>query len=268
MSLIYACIAPHINLAPEQLPHPNYATLTRHTIAAMGKELEALRPDTVIVLTPHGVRIEGATCVSLTERAYADLTAALRIEFDVDQVLAEAIAITATAHHIPVAKCIYGASAGPHCALPLDWGASTPLYFMGAHYTPPPKIVVVCPSRTLSLADQVAFGRALAATAVAAPQRIALIASADQGHAHHAAGPYGFHPAAAQYDAAMQAAIRDHRLETLLDLPAELVNDAKVDSLWQTLILHGALQIHPLRGELLSYEVCEYVGVLCAAYRV
>ena len=29
----------------------------------------------------------------------------------------------------------------------------------------------------------------------------AFIASADQGHAHSASGPYGFHAAAAQYDA-------------------------------------------------------------------
>jgi aromatic ring-opening dioxygenase LigB subunit len=206
-------------------------------------------------------------CISVSEKAYGEMTPTLKIEFDVDQALAASIATKATEQNIPVAKCIYGASSGPGCALPLDWGASTPLYFMGAHYDPKPKIVVICPSRSLSLADQVTFGRALATAAEESSQRIALIASADQGHAHNANGPYGLHPAAAQYDAMMQETIRANHLDALLDFPADVVADAKVDSLWQTLILAGALQIPPMQGELLSYEVCDYVGVLCAAYR-
>jgi aromatic ring-opening dioxygenase LigB subunit len=40
----------------------------------------------------------------------------------------------------------------------------------------------------------------------------------------------------------------------LIDLPAEQVEAAAIDGLWQALILAGVLQHTPMRGEVLSYE--------------
>lgn len=100
--------------------------------------------------------------------------------------------------------------------------------------------------------------------------RIALIASADQGHAHDAQGPYGFDPAsaryAARYDAWMQDVIRSGNLDELLSADPVLVEDGKPDSLWPTLILAGALNENPMKGRLLSYEVNVYFGILCAEF--
>ena len=153
------------------------------------------------------------------------------------------------------------------CAIPLDWGSLIPLRFMGDAYDSKPRVVVICPSRQLSREQQVAFGRAIAQVAEASPKRIAVIANADQGHAHSAAGPYGYHPAAAEYDALMQEVVQEDRLEDLLAFDETLVREASCDSLWQTLILAGALQVRPFRGEYLSYEVDDYYGMLCAIYQ-
>ena len=67
-----------------------------------------------------------------------------------------------------------------------------------------------------------------------------LVASADHGHAHDPDGPFGFHPAAAEFDERMVELVSGNRLETRLGLEA-IVDDAKADSLWQVLVLHGAL---------------------------
>lgn len=61
-------------------------------------------------------------------------------------------------------------------------------------------------------------------------------------------------------------AVRDGALERLLALEDALVEAAKPDGIWQALMLEGALQVVPMKGELLSYETPTYFGMLCAAY--
>ena len=121
------------------------------------------------------------------------------------------------------------------------------------------------PARDRSLEEHVRAGRALARLIEGSPRRVALIASADHGHAHDADGPYGFDPAAAEYDACVVELVKENRLGGLLDLDASFVDAAKADSWWQLLMLHGALG-DGWRGEFLSYEASTYFGMLCAAF--
>jgi aromatic ring-opening dioxygenase LigB subunit len=183
-----------------------------------------------------------------------------------DTELANVIADRATEMNVPIVRYIYGSSGGPDCFIPLDWGAVVPLYFMGHSYTSKPKIVHISPMRLLPYDMHYNFGRALGRVLKDSSQRIALIASADQGHAHDANGPYGFDPAAAEYDAWMQEIIKSDRLDDLLAVDLTLVEDGKPDSLWPTLILAGALKENTMKARLLSYEVNVYFGILCAEF--
>jgi aromatic ring-opening dioxygenase LigB subunit len=143
--------------------------------------------------------------------------------------------------------------------MPLDWGALIPLWFMGREEVP---VVVVSPARDLPPELHVRAGQVLAG---ATQKRVALIASADHGHAHDPNGAYGFDPAAERYDRLVVELVRENRLEALLGLDEELVEAAKADSFWQMLMLHGALG-DAFDAELLSYEAPTYFGMLCAAY--
>jgi aromatic ring-opening dioxygenase LigB subunit len=125
--------------------------------------------------------------------------------------------------------------------------------------------VVVSPARDRPIEEHVRAGRALARAAEESPRRIALIASADHGHAHDSEGPYGFDPAAASYDQILVRLVRENRLSGLVELDPALVEAAKADSWWQLAMLHGALQ-DGWRGDFLSYEASTYFGMLCAAY--
>jgi len=183
-----------------------------------------------------------------------------------DSALAHAIADKATEMDVPVVKYIYGASSGPECFIPLDWGAVVPLYFMGHRFIPKPKLVHCSPMRTLPLATHYEFGRAIGRVLKESDQRIAVIASADQGHAHDENGPYGYDPASAKYDAWMQAVIRNGNLDELLNADPQLVEDGKPDSLWPSIILAGILKESPMQAKLLSYEVDVYFGILCAEF--
>ena len=103
-------------------------------------------------------------------------------------------------------------------------------------------------------------------SAIAAlPGRVALIASADHGHAHDAAGPYGFDPTAAAYDALLQEILASNRLD-FFPL-AELVENGKADSLWQLLVLQGAVG-EAARADILAYAAPTYYGMLIAEVEI
>ncbi|MCL4528839.1 MAG: hypothetical protein M1282_05450 [Chloroflexi bacterium] len=268
MPLIYSCIVPHAgDLIPETVEDKNKIALTRQTIQEMGQRLQALTPEIVILINPHGFRVQSALSVCIAEKAIGEWSPDVKLEFDLEPSLANSIADKATEMNVPTVKYIYGASSGESCYIPLDWGAIVPLYFLGHRFDPKPKLVHISPMRTLPLQLHYDFGRALGQVVKQSSQRIALIASADQAHAHQAEGPYGFDPAADQYDALMQKTIQDGQLDELLSIDATLVENAKPDSLWPTLILAGALKENPRQGKLLSYEVNEYFGILCAEYQ-
>ena len=267
MPLIHACIAPHAgDLIPETVEDKNKVTLTRKSMYEIGTRLESLKPEVIVIVNPHGFRAQGALSVSVAERAVADWAPDVKLDFEMDSALAHAIADKATEMNVPVVKYIYGASSGPECFIPLDWGAVVPLYFMGHRFIPKPKLVHCSPMRTLPLATHYEFGRAIGRVLKESDQRIAVIASADQGHAHAANGPYGFDPASAKYDAWMQAVIRNGNLDELLNADPQLVEDGKPDSLWPSIILAGILKESPMQAKLLSYEVDVYFGILCAEF--
>ncbi len=268
MPLIYACIAPHAgDLIPETVADKNIVASTRQAMYQMGEKLKALAPDMIVIINPHGFRAQNGISVSVAERAVAEWAPDVKLDFEMNPGLANVIADKATEMDVPVVRYIYGASGGPECFIPLDWGAVVPLYFLGHSFDPKPRLVHLSPMRTLPYQLHYDFGRAMGRVLKEAEARIALIASADQGHAHDAGGPYGFDPAAAKYDAWMQEVIRSNRMDDLLSADSTLVENGKPDSLWPTLILAGALKENPMMGTLLSYEVNVYFGILCAEFQ-
>jgi aromatic ring-opening dioxygenase LigB subunit len=268
MTLIHACIAPHAgDLIPETVADINTVARTRQSMQKMGADLEALSPDVIVIINPHGFRVQGAISVSIAERASAQWSPDVKLDFEMDMEFANMVADEAAETSLPVVRYIYGASGGPECFIPLDWGAVVPLYFMGHRFDPKPKIVHISPMRTLPFQTHYDFGRAIGRVIKASDKRIAFIASADQGHAHDANGPYGFDPASAQYDSWMQDVIRSNCLDDLLLADPVLVENGKPDSLWPTLMLAGALKENPLIGKLLSYEVNVYFGIMCAEFQ-
>jgi aromatic ring-opening dioxygenase LigB subunit len=92
------------------------------------------------------------------------------------------------------------------------------------------------------------------------------VASADQGHAHDAGGPYGFHPASTEFDTIVKKAVVENDLTPMMSLSPQFVEDAKPDSLWQLAMLQGVLEHTEMTGRLLSYQVPTYFGMLCALY--
>lgn len=269
--LVFACIAPHGSLVIPTIggAEGEKALKTRAAMEELGRRLAAARPDTIVLVTPHGFRVDDTFSLLATGRVAGQLGgngAVAAVEFQVDNALNDAIVGAASALDVPVSRVIHGAPGNPDGCLPLDWGAVVPFWFMGRTLPTTPRVVVACPDRRLDLAYFPRFGEAVRRGAETLGRRIAFIASADLGHAHDPNGPYGYDPASAEFDQATVDAVRANDLGRLLTFDPAWVARAKPDALWQILNLYGAIQGTPLRGEILSYEVPTYFGMLCAAY--
>jgi aromatic ring-opening dioxygenase LigB subunit len=242
---VFAAIAPHGGIAIAEACSPDerdVAIKTRAGMEELGRRFDAAKPDEVIVATPHNVHIANAMGVVVAGRVLEAMAGA----------------------GLPAVAVSFGSNDPALAVAPMDWGALIPLWFMGGRKEPPLPALIVTPARELSPSEHVTAGAAIAATAATSDRRIALIASADHGHAHVKDGPFGYHPAAAEFDALVTDIVGSNQLERLVGIPRELVDNAKADSWWQMLMLHGATQ--GWRGEMISYEAPTYFGMLTAAY--
>jgi aromatic ring-opening dioxygenase LigB subunit len=198
----------------------------------------------------------------------------------VDGALTDAIARTAEAKGIPIARAGYAGNRRDQAVIPIDWGVITPLWYAGhgrnmvgrGHVLadPPendgPPVVIATPSRSLPRENLIAFGHAIAEAAAADGRRVAFIACCDWGHRHREDGPYGFHEASARIDRVIVDAVASGDLRSLLAVTDQDATDAAIDGLWQVLMLAGILERAPLAGDLLSYEAPTYYGMIVATY--
>jgi len=269
--LVFAAIAPHGGIAVEEACEPGeeqVAIKTRRGMQRLGRLFAEAKPESVVIATPHNVHIGGALGVVVAGRVAGRLSGAPRsVALDVpsDTDLAWRILNEWHEAELPSTGISFGGNDPAAAVAPMDWGVLIPLWFMGGRDDPPPPIVVVTPARDLPAEAHVQAGAGIARAAAASGRRVAFIASADHGHAHDPAGPYGFDERAKVYDDLVCGMVRRDELHRLDGVDPELVEGAKADSWWQMLILRGAVD-GQLHGKLISYEAPTYFGMLTAAY--
>jgi aromatic ring-opening dioxygenase LigB subunit len=271
MPIVYGCIAPHGGeLVPELTrdKEGKYSVLRKgmRTIASQAK---LARPDTYIVASPHNLRLARHIGIVLSENSSGTVTekgGSISLRAKCDQALGGKILSEAEKEDLPVVGANYGALEGPSSDLPMDWGSLIPLWFFIGRGTSRKKVLVVTPSRGIPIRQNFEFGRVVARVSESSDSRVAFVASADQAHAHARGGPYGFSKAAAEYDRRVIDCVKRDRLSSVLRVNPGLVEDAKPDSLWQMAMLAGVLDVVPMHGELVAYDVPSYFGMLCAGY--
>lgn len=269
--LVFGGIAPHGSSIIGEIAGSEYDLYTplREGMATLGQRLKKHDVDTIVVLTPHGLRLKGFNAIYTSEYCRGTLSqfgSSVSAEFKCDKAMASDILSGIKAYGIPCVGCNFGALEGPESNIEMDWGTLIPLWFCGAQDNKKPEIVVIGPTREIPLHELVTIGKVIAEAAEKSGKKAALIASADQAHTHSPEGPYGYDAAAKAYDDIICDIVKRDALDELLNIDMKLVEKAKPDSLWQMLILLGALQVKNLKGSFITYQVPSYFGMLAASY--
>mgnify|MGYP005623868889 CR=1 FL=1 len=273
--IVFAGIAPH---GDEIIPvlHRVIDEESKKLMDAMIKFAEELvrrDPETIIIATPHNLRIThhiGVIMTSYGEGEFRTEYGSIHIRVPCNQELAKEIYEEANRAGLPVVGVNYGVASGDLSTISLDWGALIPLWFIKEEYErwnrKLPPIIVVTPSREVPREELVRFGEVIVDVVERRNIRVAFIASADHAHTHDPRGPYGFDENARIFDTKLVSIIQENKLEELLKIPQEMIERAKPDSVWQLLILHGVLKKTSLRLQTLTYACPTYFGMLVAYY--
>jgi len=211
--LIFACIAPHGSMIIPLLGEKGAekALATRAAMEELGRRVAAAQPETLVVITPHGHRVDGCFSLLNNRRVQGTLGPepesnghSFTLTFEVDKELNAAIVEEARALDVPAVRLSYAVPDETQFWQPLDWGVTVPLWFLGAMFHPQPRVVIACPDRgNMPWELFPLFGLAIRKAAETLDRRIAFIASADLGHAHDAQGPYGYDIASKEFDTAL-----------------------------------------------------------------
>jgi len=271
MGIVYACVAPHGSEAVPELAGDKLDAFgeTRRGMEYLAEQMKRHCPDTIVIATPHGLRLDhtiGVVTAEYSEGSLKEKDKEIKVRFKCNRQLAWKILREARKAWLPIVGANYGTDKGPASCMQMDWGTLIPLWFFGAQEKKKPKIVIVTPSREIPLAQLVDFGRVIAEVAESSQRKVAFVASADQGHAHDKKGPYSFNPASKKYDELVIKAIKENNLKQLLTLDSQFVEDAKPDSLWQMAILVGVLERVRMKARFVSYQAPTYFGLLCASF--
>jgi aromatic ring-opening dioxygenase LigB subunit len=255
--IVFGAIAPHGNPVYDQPDGP-----TARGMHELARRLEASGAETLILATPHGTLLDDhfgvVRSARLAEHPNQFVDAAHLYEGEGEPELADACIRALRGAGLPALGLTFGTTAAGGSTMPVDWGAGIPLTFLRR------PAVIVTPCRALSNDDHVRAGQAVALATGRRP--VAFVASADHGHGHTHDGPYGFSEHSRPYDDDVQDIVRRNALGELAAWDPNRAKDALADSLWQMLMLHGALG-DDFRAELLSYEAPTYFGMLTASFQ-
>jgi aromatic ring-opening dioxygenase LigB subunit len=273
MPLVFGCIVPHGDEIVPELAGNDLKLFgpTRKGIRKVSAIMRRSRPDTIVIATPHNLRLMGHIAVCTSENSSGRWKIGkgeIRLRAKCNVKLAEKLVRASVARGIPAVAANYGTAEGELSDLPMDWGSMIPLWFFLKEAKMRSRIVIVSPSREIPLDKNFEFGKVVAETSLSSPERIAFVASADQAHRHRKDGPYGYSPRSKEYDSKVLKAIRSNDLRSIMSYPESLVASARPDSLWQMTMLAGVAEKVPMKSELISYQVPTYYGMLCASFEL
>lgn len=265
MGIVFGCIVPHPPLLIPDIGKGQERAIgaTIQALEELRRRLEASRPHTLMVISPHGRSHYDAMGVLTAPSSQGDMrywgSSIPTMSFKNDVELVNALMRECRAAGIPLR------SIGEK-NYQLDHGVMVPMYFLapGAKGLP----LVPLTFSWLPLGLHFAFGQALRRAAEATGRRVALIASGDLSHRLTPDAPAGYHPDGKVFDEKIVRAVADWDKEAILNLDAEFIERAGECGLRSIVILLGALEGLKVKPQVLSYEGPFGVGYLVASAEV
>ena len=243
---------------------------TRKALEKIKKEVEAISPDTILIISPHGPIFSDAIAIYDLPNYNGDLRTFgafdLNYTFEKDSVFINRlmqISRENNGYYYPLSESEF---VDFQCEPRLDHGVTVPLHFLSplAKQT---KIVAMSYG-TLSYLELLKQGRYIYETAEALDIKLVIIASGDMSHALMSSGPYTLNQNGIWFDGVMRDFLINNKPYDIFLEDSDAIESAKECGLRSYAIMMGALSDHLLKPEVLSYEGPFGVGYLTAVLRV
>ena len=262
MSIIAAYMVPHPPMIVPEVGRGSEGQIeaTRAAYARVAREIAALRPETVVVTSPHATMYSNYFHISPGRRAEGSFARfgapGVRFKEAYDEELAGAVERLAKEEHFP-------AGTEGEREPGLDHGTLVPLYFIRQAYSGF-RLARIGLSG-LPLEDHYRLGRLIRRAAEETGRRVAFVASGDLSHKLQRYGPYGFAPEGPQYDERVMDVCGRAAFGELFDFDESFCERAAECGHRSFVIMAGALDGTAVEAERLSHEDVTGVGYgICA----
>lgn len=222
----------------------------------IGEEISNLKPETVVIITPHGTMFSDAIAISNEEYIKGDFSQFrdfdTHIEGTIDKEFNEELINICERENISAAGVDSNLLSRFNRDYELDHGAMIPMYFINKYYKDY-KIVHITYA-ALSDIELYKFGMAIRETAKNLNKKIVFIASGDLSHRLTEDGPYEYSPEGAKFDKTLLDNLQKGNVLDVFNMDKYVVECAGECGLRSVFIMLGAMDKEKVKGELLSYE--------------
>lgn len=229
----------------------------------VGRRIGGLRPETIVLLSPHQVMYADYFHISPGNGAKGDFSqfgaGQVRFEVRYDREFVENLCKLAQAGDLPAG------TAGERDRR-LDHGTMVPLYFVDPYWKDYQLVRIGLSG--LPLTDHYELGRRIRETAEALDRRTVIIASGDLSHRLKADGPYGYKKEGPEYDSRIMQVMESGNFGELLEFPEDFCEKAGECGHRSFTVMAGALDRMEVEAQRLSYEGPFGVGYGICAYAV
>lgn len=220
------------------------------------EEISQIRPDTIILTTPHGPVFSDFIHISSSELLSGNFSkfgaAGIRLQFANNLSLVDSIVRNAASDNIPCGGLGDYQAKKLGISRELDHGALVPLYFISRKYSDF-KLVHIA-AAFLPPFELYRFGMSIARAVADSDERVVFIASGDLSHRLSEEGPYGYNAKGPLFDEMLVQSIKTGQTEKLLEMDEGFCEAAGECGLRSFIMLLGALEGHRLQTEVYSYE--------------
>ena len=251
MAIVGAFVLPHPPLIIPSVGRGRERDIQDTVDAAeeIGRRIAALKPDTIVISSPHTTLYRDYFHISPGAHARGSFArfgapqARYEVDYDVD--FARRLSVCAEEAGIP-------AGTDYERAPELDHATMIALHFIQHHYTDFKAVRIGLSG--LSSRIHYAIGKACQEVAAETGKRVVWLGSGDLSHKLLADGPYGFAPEGPRFDERICFDFATGDLTDILDIDESFADAAAECGLRSFQMMVGALDRTRVKSELLSYE--------------
>lgn len=264
MKVLAAFLLPHPPLIIKEVGggQENEIKKTRQAYEEVSLKIQELKPETIIIVSPHSIMYSDYFHISPGSVAHGDFShfgagkrSSIKVEYDQDFV--ELLTEKAMDQNI-----MAGTQGEKDKAL--DHGTSVPLAIIQEHYRDF-KVVRIGISGQ-SVVQHYRLGKTISETAEALGRSIVFIASGDMSHKLLAEGPYGYAPEGPVFDEKIQRIIETGDFGELMKIDSNFSDEAAECGYRSLVVLAGVLDGLEIESKTLSYEGPFGVGYLVGSF--
>ncbi len=235
---------------------------TCESMDTIGTEIAKKAPDTIIVVTPHGIMFQDAIVMSYENEIFGSMkkfgVTSVSLKLPVQKKLTQKIYDLAQNEGIPTLLATNQLMKKYNTSVSIDHGTLVPLYFVNKHYNNY-KLVHITYA-PLSDIELYKLGVAINKAVEELNENAVFIASGDLSHRLSEEGPYGYHPSGEKFDKEFLEALQEGNVKRVFSIDKDIVCNAEECGRRSVAVLLGALEGKKFKGELISYEGTFGVG--------